>query len=85
MRSARLALVVLTVGALTLAGVLSAQQPKPAKPMQLEKVKDGPLRHPRAVQSLRAERLRRGLRRRWTAARGGRRGSPSHAGRAHPR
>ena len=26
---------------LTLAGVLSAQQPKPAKPMQIEKVKDG--------------------------------------------
>ena len=41
MRSARFALVVVTVGALTLAGVLSAQQPKPAKPMQLEKVKDG--------------------------------------------
>ena len=41
MRSARFALVVLTVGALTLAGVLSAQQPKPAKPMQIEKVKDG--------------------------------------------
>ena len=41
MRSARFALVVMTVGALTLAGVLSAQQPKPAKPMQLEKVKDG--------------------------------------------
>ena len=41
MRSARFALVVLTVGALTLAGVMSAQQPKPAKPMQLEKVKDG--------------------------------------------
>ena len=41
MRSARFALVVVTVGALTLAGVLAAQQPKPAKPMQLEKVKDG--------------------------------------------
>ena len=41
MRSARFALVVMTVGALTLAGVLSAQQPKPAKPMQIEKVKDG--------------------------------------------
>jgi len=41
MRSARFALVVVTVGALTLAGVMSAQQPKPAKPMQLEKVKDG--------------------------------------------
>src|SRR5687768_18575537 len=41
MRSARFALVVMTAAALTLAGVLSAQQPKPAKPMQIEKVKDG--------------------------------------------
>jgi glyoxylase-like metal-dependent hydrolase (beta-lactamase superfamily II) len=32
---------VTTVAALALAGVLSAQQAKPAKPMQIEKVKDG--------------------------------------------
>src|SRR4029450_6378283 len=40
MRSARFALVVMTVAALTLVGVLSAQQAKPAAPMQIEKVKD---------------------------------------------
>jgi cyclase len=40
MRSARFALVVMTVVALTLAGVLSAQQAKPAAPMQIEKVKE---------------------------------------------
>ncbi len=41
MRPARLVLTVTTVAALALAGVLSAQQAKPAKPMQIEKVKDG--------------------------------------------
>jgi glyoxylase-like metal-dependent hydrolase (beta-lactamase superfamily II) len=41
MRSARLALVGGTFGAMALAVVLSAQQAKPAKPMQIEKVKDG--------------------------------------------
>ena len=41
MRSARLVLVVTTVAGLALAGVLSAQQTKPAMPMQIEKVKDG--------------------------------------------
>ena len=41
MRPVRLALVGMTLAAMTLAGVLSAQQPKPAKPMQIEKVKDG--------------------------------------------
>lgn len=41
MHSARLLLVVGTIGALGLAGVLSAQQAKPAVPMKIEKVKDG--------------------------------------------
>jgi glyoxylase-like metal-dependent hydrolase (beta-lactamase superfamily II) len=41
MHSARLLLVVGTIGALGLAGVLSAQQAKPAAPMKIEKVKDG--------------------------------------------
>lgn len=41
MRPARLLLVVTTFAALALVGVLSAQQIKPAKPMQMEKVKDG--------------------------------------------
>src|SRR4030095_4536908 len=39
MRPARLVLIVTTLTALALAGVLSAQQ-KPAAPMQIEKVKD---------------------------------------------
>ena len=70
MRPARLILMVTTVAAVALAGALSAQQAKPAKPMQIEKVKD-----------LGAERMRRRLRRRWHAARGGRRGRPRHTGR----
>lgn len=41
MRPARLLLVVTTFAALALVGVLSAQQIKPAKPMQIEKVRDG--------------------------------------------
>ena len=41
MRPARSMLVVGTVAALGLAGVLSAQQAKPAAPMKIEKVKDG--------------------------------------------
>jgi cyclase len=40
MRSARLALVLAIIGALALAGVLSARQAKPAAPMQIERVKD---------------------------------------------
>ena len=40
MRPARLVLVVTTVAALALAALLSAQQSKPAKPMQIEKVFD---------------------------------------------
>jgi cyclase len=41
MQSARLLLVVGTIGALGLAGMLSAQQAEPAAPMKIEKVKDG--------------------------------------------
>ena len=41
MRPARLVLVTTTIAALALAGLLSAQQTKPAKPMQIEKVKEG--------------------------------------------
>jgi glyoxylase-like metal-dependent hydrolase (beta-lactamase superfamily II) len=41
MRPARLVLGVTTIAALALAGVMSAQQTQPAKPMQIEKVKDG--------------------------------------------
>jgi glyoxylase-like metal-dependent hydrolase (beta-lactamase superfamily II) len=41
MRSARLALVGGIIAAMALAVVLPAQQAKPAKPMQIEKVKDG--------------------------------------------
>jgi cyclase len=41
MRPARLTLIFGTIGALSLAGVMSAQQAKPAAPMQIEKVKDG--------------------------------------------
>lgn len=41
MRPARLTLMLTTSAALALAGVMSAQQTKPAKPMQIEKVKDG--------------------------------------------
>ena len=40
MRRARVALVVSTVIALALAGILSGQQKKPAAPMKIEKVKD---------------------------------------------
>jgi glyoxylase-like metal-dependent hydrolase (beta-lactamase superfamily II) len=40
-RSARIGLVIGTTGALLLAVVLSAQQVRPAAPMQIEKVKDG--------------------------------------------
>ena len=41
MRPARLLLAIGTIAALSLAGVMSAQQAKPAMPMQIEKVKDG--------------------------------------------
>ena len=41
MRPARLTLVLGTIGALSLAALMSAQQEKPAAPMQIEKVKDG--------------------------------------------
>jgi cyclase len=41
MRSARFTLVLGTIGAFCLAGVMSARQAKPAAPMQIEKVKDG--------------------------------------------
>jgi cyclase len=41
MHPARLLLIVGTIGALGLAGGLSAQQSKPAAPMKIEKVKDG--------------------------------------------
>jgi glyoxylase-like metal-dependent hydrolase (beta-lactamase superfamily II) len=41
MHPARLLLILGTIGSLGLAGVLSAQQAKPAAPMQIEKVKDG--------------------------------------------
>jgi cyclase len=41
MRPARLMIVVGTIAALGLASVMSAQQAKPAAPMQIEKVKDG--------------------------------------------
>jgi glyoxylase-like metal-dependent hydrolase (beta-lactamase superfamily II) len=41
MHPARLTLLVGTIGALSLAAVISAQQEKPAAPMQVEKVKDG--------------------------------------------
>jgi glyoxylase-like metal-dependent hydrolase (beta-lactamase superfamily II) len=40
MRSARVVLLVSTVGAIALAGVLSGQQKKPAAPMRIEKVKE---------------------------------------------
>ena len=40
MRVARLALIVLTVGAFAFVGLLSAQQAKPEAPMRIEKVKD---------------------------------------------
>jgi cyclase len=40
MRSARVVLVVATVGALALVGILSAQQAKPEAPIRIEKVKD---------------------------------------------
>jgi cyclase len=40
MRSARVVLLVSTVGAVALAGVLSGQQKKPAAPMRVEKVKE---------------------------------------------
>ena len=41
MRPARVALVGGSIAAMVLAGVVSAQQAKPAAPMQIEKVKDG--------------------------------------------
>ena len=41
MLPARLLLIVGTIGALGLAGMLSAQQSKPAAPMQIAKVKAG--------------------------------------------
>ena len=41
MRVLRIALGIGTTGALVLAVALSAQQAKPAAPMQIEKVKDG--------------------------------------------
>jgi glyoxylase-like metal-dependent hydrolase (beta-lactamase superfamily II) len=41
MHPARLLLIAGTIGALSVAGMLSAQQEKPAAPMKIEKVKDG--------------------------------------------
>jgi len=45
MRPARLVLVVMTVASLTLAGVLSAQQAKPAKPIAHRNVRENFLRN----------------------------------------
>ena len=61
LRFARIGLVIGTTGALLLAVVLSAQQVRPAAPMQIEKVKDGLYLVRGPVQPLRAQRLWRGL------------------------